>query len=501
VLYGGPVSVMQRPGVAVEQDQFRLLVDSLRDQAIYMLDAGGVVTSWSAGAEALIGYTAAEIVGQRDGALFPAADREIGSPARLLAAAAAAGRCADEGPRVRKDGSQFWAEAVVTAIRGADDQLVGYANVVRDLTERRQIEAERRAHEERFRALARATPDAIVTADHHGTITYANHATAALFGRAATELVGQPLTALMPERLRDAHRAGLARFLATGEGRILGRTVELPALRSDGTELEVEMSIGSWTSRGEISFAAIIRDISERKRIAATLAQRTRQLEDANRELEAFSYSVAHDLRAPLRGTGGLTQILLEDHADTLDPQAVGFLTRIRANVIRMAGLIDALLELSQASRGELELEPVDLSAVARSVLHQLVAAEPDRAVAIDVTSGMRVTADARLVRTVLENLLGNAWKFTARTAEPQIAVGTRDGRTFFVRDNGAGFNPAAAAKLFSPFERLHSADQFPGTGIGLATVQRIVHRHGGRIWADAQIEAGATFYFTLAPP
>ncbi|HEX3763348.1 MAG TPA: PAS domain S-box protein [Kofleriaceae bacterium] len=495
------MSAVQRPEGAVEQERFRLLVDSLRDHALYMLDAGGVVTSWSAGAEVLTGYAASEILGQRDAMLFPAADREVDAPARLLAAAAEAGRCADEGPRVRKDGSQFWAEAVVTAIRGADGQLVGYANVVRDLTERRQAEAERRSQEERFRALARAMPDAIVTADQRGTITYANHATAALFGRAAADLVGQPLTVLMPARLHEAHRAGLARFLATGEGRILGRTVELPALRSDGTELDVEMSIASWTSRGEPSFAAIIRDVSERKRIAATLEQRTRQLEDANRELEAFSYSVAHDLRAPLRAVGGLSEILLEDHADALAPEAVGFLNRVRANVGRMAGLIDGLLELSQASRGELELEAVDLSAVARAVMHQLVAAEPERAVGVEVARGMRATADARLVRTALENLLGNAWKFTAGSPAPRITVGTSDGRTFFVRDNGAGFDPAAAAKLFSPFERLHSAEQFPGTGIGLATVQRIVHRHGGRIWAEAQVGVGATFYFTLAPP
>jgi PAS domain S-box-containing protein len=489
-----------QPPHASESDRFRLLVDSVLDYAIYMLDPAGRVTSWSAGAEALTGYTAAEILGQPDAVLFAAADREVDSPARVLTQAASSGRSEDEGPRVRKDGSQFWAEAVVTAIRGPAGQLLGYAEVLRDLTERRQAEAERRAQEERFRALARAAPDAIVTADQRGTITYVNHATAELFGRPAIDLIGQPLTVLMPERMRDLHRAGLARFLASGEARILGRTVELPGQRADGTELAIEMSIASWTARGELSFAAIIRDISERRRIAATLEQRTRQLESANRELEAFSYSVAHDLRAPLRGVTGFARILLEDHGGALDPEALGHLIRIQSNAARMAALIDALLGLSRLSRGELQLQSVDLSAVARSVVGQLAAAEPGRAVEAQIADEMRATADARLARTVLENLIGNAWKFTSRSPEPRIAVGSSDGHTFYVRDNGAGFDAAVADKLFSPFERLHSADDFPGTGIGLATVQRIVHRHGGRIWAEARVDAGATFFFTLAP-
>jgi PAS domain S-box-containing protein len=492
VLYRGRVAI-DEPG------RLRLLIDSVRDCAIYMLDPAGVVTSWSAGGALLTGYAAGDIVGQPDALLFPAADREIDRPGRILAAAAASGRCEDEGPRVRKNGSQFWAEAVITAIRAPDGGLVGYAEVVRDVTERRQAEAEQRAQEQRFRALARATPDAIVTADRRGTITYVNHAAAELFGYAAIDLVGQQLTALMPERLRDPHRGGLARFLATGEAHIIGKTIEVPALRADGVELAVEMSIASWSARGEIWFAAIIRDISERKRIAAMLEQRTRQLEAANRELEAFSYSVAHDLRAPLRGMSGFAQLLIEDHAGALDAEAIGYLSKIRTNVTRMAALIDALLGLSRLSRGELELQTVDLTAVARSVLGQLAAAEPHRAVDTQIADQLRATADARLARTVLENLIGNAWKFTSRSPAPRIAIGTSDGHTFFVRDNGAGFDVSGAAKLFSPFERLHSADQFPGTGIGLATVQRIVHRHGGRIWAEAHVGAGATFFFTLA--
>jgi signal transduction histidine kinase len=240
--------------------------------------------------------------------------------------------------------------------------------------------------------------------------------------------------------------------------------------------------------------------IAKRKRIEATLEQSTRQLESANRELDAFSSSVAHELRSPLRGVSGFTQILLEDHAAKLTPEAASYLTRIHSNVKRMGALIDALLGLSRLSRVELERSPVDLSALARSVIAQLAAAEPDRVVDVSIQDGLRAAADPRLVRTLLENLMSNAWKFTANTPSPQIAFGSDDGRTLFVRDNGIGFDLGQAEKLFSPFERLHTAEDFPGTGIGLATVQRVVHRHGGRIWVKAQVNAGASFYFTLAP-
>jgi PAS domain S-box-containing protein len=376
-----------------------------------------------------------------------------------------------------------------------------------DTRHRDHTEAERRNLEDRFRALAAATPDAIVTADHRGRITYVNHATEALFGRSTHELVGEPLTTLMPERLRGQHRAGLARFLATREPRLIGRTIEMPALVAGGSEIAIEMSITTWDARGEPQFAAIIRDISERKRIEATLEERTRQLEertlqleDANRELEAFSFSVAHDLRAPLRAMGGFSKVLLEDHRGELGADVLGYFTKIGTNVRRMSDLIDALLGLSRLSRGELQRKPVDLTRLARSVIAQLAAAEPHRVVDATVEDGLAGIADARLVRTVLENLIGNAWKFTSKLPSAEIAVGSIDGRTFYVRDNGAGFDLVQAGKLFSPFERLHTADEFPGTGIGLTTVQRIVHRHGGKIWVQAKVDNGATFFFTLAP-
>jgi signal transduction histidine kinase len=221
----------------------------------------------------------------------------------------------------------------------------------------------------------------------------------------------------------------------------------------------------------------------------------------SNRELEAFSYSVAHDLRAPLRGINGFSHALVEDYGAQLDQAAKDYLERIATSASRMGETIDALLSLARVARTEMRRERVDVTALARAVMKQLQSAQPDRAVDFVAADGIAAHGDPHLLRAVLENLLGNAWKFTTRTAAPAITVGaeSRDEETvYFVRDNGAGFDEAHASKMFSPFQRMHSAAEFPGTGIGLATVQRIVTRHGGRIWAESSVGHGATFFFTL---
>ena len=245
---------------------------------------------------------------------------------------------------------------------------------------------------------------------------------------------------------------------------------------------------------------------AELQRLYANLerrvAERTRQLEAANHELEAFSYSVSHDLRAPLRAIDGFSQALLEDYAARLDATGQDYLRRVRTATQRMAQLIDDMLQLSRLTRGELRWGPVDLSAIAADALRELRAGQPERALEVVVAPGLTARGDARLLRAALENLLANAWKFTAHHPRARIEVGRTavEGgeEAFFVRDDGAGFDMAYADKLFKPFSRLHAASEFEGNGVGLATVQRVVHRHGGRIWAEAAPERGATFYFTL---
>ena len=229
--------------------------------------------------------------------------------------------------------------------------------------------------------------------------------------------------------------------------------------------------------------------------------ERTMQLTAVNQELEAFSYSVSHDLRAPLRSMDGFSQILLDDYGDKLDEHAKSHLQRIRAATQRMATLIEDLLNLSRVTRGEIHKTRFDLSSMVRSVTDDLRTAQPDRQVELSIELGQEAQAEPRLVKIVLENLLNNAWKFTSKPPSACIAFGAiqHHGTTaYFVRDNGAGFDPAYAERLFGAFQRLHSMDEFPGTGVGLATVQRIIQRHGGRVWAESEASRGATFYFTL---
>ncbi|HZP21510.1 MAG TPA: ATP-binding protein [Bauldia sp.] len=249
-----------------------------------------------------------------------------------------------------------------------------------------------------------------------------------------------------------------------------------------------------WTQRkrNEAAVAGLNRD----------LAERNDELSRVNKELESFSYSVSHDLRAPLRAIDGFSQALVEDAGDKLDADAKGHLDRIRKGAQRMGDLIDDLLKLARVTRTEVAIDKVDLSAMATEIVCGLRDAAPERQAEVAIAAGLVAESDPRLMRVALENLIGNAWKFTARREPAKIEFGhsnTEAGETFFVRDNGAGFEMQYAGKLFNPFQRLHDSTIYPGTGIGLATVQRIIRKHGGKVWADAEPEKGATFYFTLA--
>lgn len=258
--------------------------------------------------------------------------------------------------------------------------------------------------------------------------------------------------------------------------------------------------------------AAMARDYAARRRaeeevirlntrLEQQVRQRTAELEAANRELRSFSYSVSHDLRAPLRRIEGFGRILADDFAERLDDKGRHYLGRIRRGAHDMSEMIDAYLTLSRATQGELSLQTIDLSALAKEIIDGLREKDPERAVAVTLAEGLTEEGDRRLLRQALANLLDNAWKYTAKTATPTIEVGAQeiDGRrTFFVRDNGAGFDMAEAGELFAPFRRLHRSDEFEGVGIGLATVRSVIARHGGRIWADAAPGLGAAFFFTL---
>jgi light-regulated signal transduction histidine kinase (bacteriophytochrome) len=272
-----------------------------------------------------------------------------------------------------------------------------------------------------------------------------------------------------------------------------------------GSAILLYIVLRRYERRGGDALAALIKSRNEVRSANADLerrvAERTRQLESANRELEAFSYAVSHDLRAPLRSMSGFSQILQENAPPGLDEKSRHYLQRIHDASQRMSSLIDDLLNLSRIGRSELTARPISLSQVAGEAAAAIRERHPTRDVRLEIAEGMEVNADSRLLRIALENLLSNAWKYTSRAAQAAVSVGVQAGEhgpVYFVRDNGVGFDMKYADKLFVPFQRLHPEAEFPGSGIGLVTVQRIIARHGGRVWAEAKPDEGATFYFTL---
>jgi len=380
------------------------------------------------------------------------------------------------------------------------------AQLLRDRLELDQVEARLRE----LAAVVQSAQDAIVSLTLEGNIRSWNAGAERIFGYSAEELLGRSLARLVPADRLAEHHAAFER-LQRGE-RV--ETFETVRLTKAGLPLAVSVSLSPLRdgSGRVMGASAIMRDISELKsaqekilrlnsELEERVHQRTAALEAANRELEAFSYSVSHDLRAPLRSITGFTEALLQDEAAHLDEKGLSYLRFVRDAGIRMGRLIEDLMDLSRASRATLEVREVDLSALAGSVAHELAQQEPHRAIEISILPRLVSRGDEGLLRIALENLLGNAWKFTARQPHPKIEVGAlqdNGSRVYYVRDNGAGFDMAHADRLFGVFQRLHAQEDFPGTGIGLATVQRILHRHNGRVWAEARVNEGATFYFTL---
>jgi PAS domain S-box-containing protein len=397
----------------------------------------------------------------------------------------------------------YWLSGVVKAITAAASvptaillvKLLPKALAIPHPNILREAHANLERSERRFRALLEATPDAMVIVDQEGLIVLVNAQAESLFGYDREDLIGRPVELLMPERVRGVHLGHRRRFSEEASRvRPMGSGLNLFGRRKDESEFPIEVSLSPLQTDDGLLILSAIRDVSERKETEAALKL-------ANQELEAFSYSVAHDLRAPLRGMHGFAQLLLEEHGDALTSTGRDYIERITTNATRMAELIDALLSLSRTTRADLKAEKVDLGGIARAVHVGLAAAEPEREVELVVADGLEAVLDPALARTLFENLLGNAWKFTQKADRAQIEVGANHsaGATVFhVRDNGAGFQMEYAKKLFAPFQRLHVATDYPGTGIGLATVQRIVHRHGGEIWAEGSVGAGATFYFTF---
>ncbi len=447
-----------------------------------------------------------------------------------------------------------WVSTTKMIIRDVKGEVIGTFGVSRDMTERRQAEEALRASEEKFRAVTDTANDAIISADQSGTIHYWNAAAERIFGYSESEILGKPLTLLIPERLRDEHEKGMQRYLETGQSRLLGKTVELAGLRKDGSEFPLDLSLASWRTAEGVFFTGLIRDITVRKqaekalleakddlekRVAERTAElaeanaqlenelalrkraeeeirklneclerrvqeRTAQLEEANKELEAFTYTVAHDLRAPLRHMSGFARILVEEYAPALDENARHYLDRVSEGARHMGQLVDDLLNLSRVGRKELSLQLTPLDSLVEAALDELEPELAGREIEWRFSPLPSVRCDATLLKQVFVNLLSNAVKYTRTRKRAVIEVGhtTRDQQpVIFVRDNGIGFDMAYSKKLFGIFQRLHSSKDFEGNGVGLAIVQRILQKHGWKAWTEAAIDQGATFFFTVGAP
>jgi PAS domain S-box-containing protein len=371
-----------------------------------------------------------------------------------------------------------------------------------------------RRSETKHRLAAESSPTAMVMVNEEGRIVLVNAQTEKLFGYSRDELLGQPVELLVPERFRDTHPGYRTSFFDNPEIRPMGVGRDLFGQRKDGSEFPVEIGLTPLeTEEGLLVLIAIV-DITERNRVddqvrrlnenlEQRVMNRTAELEAANKELEAFSYSVSHDLRAPLRAIDGFSRIVLQEYAAALPTEAREYLQDVRANTQQMGHLVDDLLAFSRLGRQSVNKQRVAPAGLVRQCLEELRDQQAERHVEVLVGELADCWGDVALLKQVWTNLLSNALKYTTRREVAIIEIGSHPGdfpgeQRFFVKDNGVGFDMRYAQKLFGVFQRLHRPEEYEGTGVGLAIVQRIIHRHGGRVWANARPDEGATFHFTL---
>ena len=641
-------TVQANEQLRVAEERLRQMVAGVRDYAILMLDPLGNVVSWNASAERIKGFRDDEIIGQHFSRFYPPEEVAAGKPERELKMAIADGRCQDEGWRLRKDGSRFWANVLITPIYDDKGQLRGFSKVTRDMTQPRREEAALQESQARMGGIVNSAMDAIISIDGEQHIVLFNAAAERMFRCPAADAMGQSIGTFIPARFRDGHRLHVKEFAAAGiASRSMSPLGAIKALRADGEEFPIEASISQLQVAGQKLYTVILRDITERERVEQALrkseahlqtivenldegvivasldgqllhwnraalhllgfasmeeclrllpdfadtyelsgvdgailsvdqwplarilrgetlrdlevgvrrieddwqrvfshggtlvhdpngepllavltirdvteqkrhaeqilqlnaeleervVERTAQLEAANQELEAFSYSVSHDLRAPLRAVDGFSEALLEDYGPHLPEEGQRYLKTIREGAQRMGDLIDDLLTFARLSRQPLKKREVDTGDLVRDTLEELNSQQAGRRIDVRVGDLAPCQGDQALLKQVWVNLLSNALKYTRERETALVEVGCvrENGETvYFVRDNGTGFDMRYAHKLFGVFQRLHRAEEFEGTGVGLAIVQRVIHRHGGRVWAEAQVDRGATFYFTL---
>lgn len=475
----------------------RLMIEAAQTYAICRLDSIGRFQSWNTGAHRILGHTADTMLGAHFATMFTSDDRDRGVPEFALASARDLGKFETTGWLTRQDGGLIWAQLSLGPL--ADPGPGGFLLVVGDITERKTFEEAIAQAAREYKGLFENARDGIVIVDpDHSVVLDANQRACALLGLSAAKIVGRRVSDLF-----DGEASSLPAPSQSREVRV-GR---------NGDERIVDTTASAVVYRGRTAVMLIARDVTDRRRaevqirrlneeLELRVARRTEQLEAANRELEAFSYSVSHDLRAPLRAIDGFSRILAEDLGESLSEEAREYLELVRDNSNQMGRLIDDLLAFARLGRQPIRASLVDVDAMVRSIAGALVDQARERRVEFRIDQLPPCSGDPSLLKQVFVNLLSNAVKYTRDRQHAVVEIGkgqpVNGEVVYYVRDNGAGFDMKYAHKLFGVFQRLHRAEDFEGTGVGLAIVQRVVSRHGGRVWAEGAIGKGATFFVAL---
>jgi len=478
------------------EERFRLLIEGVQDYAIFPLDTRGHIVGWNLGAERIKGYSASEIIGKHFSIFYPAEDLAAGKPERELVTAAKVGRFEDEDWRLRKDGSRFWANVIITALRDKDGELRGFSKVTRDLTTRKLAEDRLRSSEQRLRSLIRFSRDGIISADEAGAIVGWNEAATALFGYAEGEILGQPLSRLMPERYLTTYGEGLTRLLQTGRSSIMGRTLDLYGFRKDGTEFPLELSLSMATANGERFFTGIVRDVSQRRQAEEDRLQLERTtaqavaMSDLNRCKDEFLAMLSHELRNPLAAIVNVVHMLtVSENTDPLHRQARAVIER---QVTQLTTIVDELLEVSRITTGKVRLHVEDCdfrTALQRTAhAHRPFTASKQQTLELVIPSDpVWVSADEQRIEQVITNLLSNATKYTKAGGRIDVTLNSVPGHAILsVRDDGVGISPDMLPRVFDLFvQGEQSLDRAEGgLGVGLTVVKRIVELHGGSVEA-----------------
>ncbi len=477
--------------MTVDPSQLLAAIVDSSDDAIISETLDGVITSWNKGAERIFGYSPGEIVGKNVSLLMPP-DR-VEDMTSILERVRRGERVEHyETTRRTKDGRSLDISLSVSPVRDLEGRIVGASKVARSIVGRKQAE-------EKFRLVVESAPNAIVTIDRCGRIVLVNAQTEKLFGYRRGELLGQPVELLVPDRFRGGHPGHRDGFFARPETRAMGVGRDLSGRRKDGSEFPIEIGLNPIAAdEGPLVLAAIV-DITERKRTENELTRRAQELAYSNAELEQFAYVASHDLQEPLRMVASFTQLLAKRYAGRLDVEADEFIEYIVGGVTRMQTLLSDLLTYSRVGTMGATLEPTDFEQVFEDALGNLKSAIDESGAVVTHDPLPTLSADGTQMIQLLQNLIGNAIKYRSeKPPEIHLSARRQDGFwTLRVQDNGIGFDPKHAERIFIIFQRLHHRDEYPGTGIGLAICKKIVERHGGRIWAESD-SSGSQFVFTI---